>query len=316
MVIAPSDSLRVDSQVRILAQGSLEKEFGLEVAYGKNTLGVDIFDLDSIKLRLEDFHNALRDESIKAIVCASGGYNANDLLPLVDWEILKKNPKPIIGSSDNTVLLNTIFAKTGIVTYFGPNFYKFGMKIGLEYTLDYFKKCILTNEPYEILPSEKWSDDNWRKDQDNREFHKNNGYKIYQAGSCEGTIIGGNLCSLNLLQGTEFMPDLKDAVLFIEDDDLTGEMSFREFRRNLQSLLQLPSAKSIKGIVVGRFQQKSLITDEKMNFIFNTLALVKKIPIIFNVDFGHTDPTSTFPIGGTVEINANNLRCEIKIKSH
>jgi len=316
MVIAPSNSIRKKSLVRTLAQDRLEEELGLKIVYSESCLDLDTFALNSIELRLKDLHNAFKDKNIKAIICATGGYSTNDLLPHIDWKILKDNPKPFIGSSDITVLLNSIYAKTGMTTYFGPNFYKFGMKVGIEYTLDYLEKCITKEKPYLITPSEKWSDDAWYKDQVNRNFYQNKGYTVYHHGSCEGTIIGGNLCSLNLLQGTEFMPNLKGAILFLEDDDLAGESSYEEFKRNLQSLLQLPMAKFIKGIVIGRFLKKSLMTNEKMKYILSSPEIPNHIPIIAELDFGHSDPICTFPIGGTAKITTENNNAMVEIISH
>jgi muramoyltetrapeptide carboxypeptidase LdcA involved in peptidoglycan recycling len=112
------------------------------------------------------------------------------------------------------------------------------------------------------------------------------------------------------------MPKLKDAVLFIEDDDTAGDLTFGEFYRNLHSLMQQPHADSIKGILIGRFYSKSEMTAEKMRFIAKSDPRLKKIPIIANVDFGHTDPTITFPVGGTVEISARKNKAEIKIITH
>jgi muramoyltetrapeptide carboxypeptidase LdcA involved in peptidoglycan recycling len=235
-------------------------------------------------------------------------------LQFIDWEVIKSNPKPIIGSSDITVLLNAIYAKTNIKTYFGPNFLKFGMKIGLDDTLKYFKECLFDNKKYNILPSKKWSDDNWYKNQDKRNFYNNDGFIICNPGTAKGKTVGGNLCSLNLLQGTEYMPSLKDSVLFIEDDDLAGENTFGEFNRNLQSLLQLPDAKKIKGILVGRFSQKCFMTKEKIKYIFQSQKELKNIPIIADVDFGHCDPFVTFPIGEKIEVSAEENTVKIKIR--
>ena len=214
------------------------------------------------------------------------------------------------------MLLNAIHAKTGITTYYGPNFFKFGMKYGLEYTLEYFVKCLFSDEPYSIFPSEKWSNDKWYRDQEQRNFIANTGPIVIQSGSAEGTIVGGNLCSLNLLQGTEYMPKLKDTVLFVEDDDLAGQNTLGEFNRNLRSLLDMPDAKHIKGIVLGRFQEGSFMTLEKIKLIFDSKPELAGIPIIANVDFGHTDPMITIPIGGTIRISAKGDRIDIGIATH
>src|ERR1035437_117120 len=214
-VIAPSNSYNNISSKKAFIEERLNKEYNIHVEYGKNCMELDLLGSSSIKSRVDDLHNAFKDRKIKAIICATGGSNSNDLLPYINWNIIKNNPKPFIGSSDITVLLNAIYAKTGVVTYFGPNYYKFGMKLGLEYTLKYFHKCLFLSESYSIVPSEKWSEDKWYKNQDQSEFKINEGYTICNSGTAKGKIIGGNLCSFNLLQGTKYMPSLKDSILFI-----------------------------------------------------------------------------------------------------
>ena len=146
----------------------------------------------------------------------------------------------------------------------------------------------------------------------NRKFYKNTGYNVINKGRACGKILGGNLCTLNLLQGTEFMPDLKDAVLFIEDDELTFP---ENFDRDLQSLIHQPDFERVKGIVIGRFQLASRMEDEKLVKIIRSKRELKNIPVISNVDFGHTTPNMTFPIGGYVELIADK-EAEIMIKDH
>ena len=99
-------------------------------------------------------------------------------------------------------------------------------------------KCLTSNEPIEVLPSETWSDDSWYIDQKNREFIKNKGYVSIQEGEATGDIIGGNMSTFNLLQGTPYMPNLKDKILFIEEDSLTGTSTLKTFDRYLHSLMQ------------------------------------------------------------------------------
>jgi muramoyltetrapeptide carboxypeptidase LdcA involved in peptidoglycan recycling len=85
---------------------------------------------------------------------------------------------------------------------------------------------------------------------------KNKGMRTINEGEAEGIILGGNLCTFNLLQGTEFMPDINESILFLEDDDLSGDAYMQEFDRNLESIIQLPNFSNVKGIVIGRAQSK------------------------------------------------------------
>ena len=138
---------------------------------------------------------------------------------------------------------------------------------------------------------------------------------MIQEGACEGEIIGGNLCTLNLVQGTPYMPDLRDKVLFIEDDNIMGDYFVYEFDRNLQSLLQVYGAESIKGIVFGRFEESYKLDKEIIRKIIKD-KVSAGIPVVFGVDFGHVFTMITFPIGGKVKIEARENELNIQILEH
>jgi muramoyltetrapeptide carboxypeptidase LdcA involved in peptidoglycan recycling len=110
------------------------------------------------------------------------------------------------------------------------------------------------------------------------------------------------------------MPDLEGSILFLEDD--AEESRAVSFDRNLQSLLHQPGFKGVRGIVIGRFLKSSDIDRAILTHIIATKPQLKGIPVIANVDFGHTLPMITFPIGGTVRISAKGERAEIIIVKH
>ena len=299
-VIAPSSSAAIISpDLREIANKRLS-ELGFKISFGKNIEEIDEFNSSSIKSRVSDLHKTFQDPKVKAVFAVIGGFNCNQLLRYIDWDIIKKNPKIFIGYSDTTALQNAIFAKTGLVTYSGPAWSTFGQKLYFEYTLEYFKKCLISDGEFAIEPSENWTDDEWYKNQDKRELIKNDGWLVINKGEASGTLLGANLGTLKLLQGTEYFPNLKDSILFLEDDD---ESKAVHFDRDLQSLIHQPSFKGVKGIVIGRFQKTSEITNEKLIKIIKSKAELKNIPVIANVDFGHTSPIITFPIGGEVRMD-------------
>lgn len=311
-VIAPARSLNIISEeTRNIANKRL-KEMGLNISFSKNCEVQDEFVSSSIEGRINDLHEAFLDENVKGILTVIGGYNSNQLLNYIDYDLIKNNPKILCGYSDITALSNAIYRKTGLVTYSGPHYSTFGMKNGIEYTIEYFKKCLFSNEAFYIEPSEEWSDDLWFLDQDNRTFHRNKGYKVINKGKADGKIIGGNLCTLNLLQGTQYMPDLTDTILFLEDDELTF---LENFDRDLQSLIHQPDFHKVKGIVLGRFQVGSKMEEEKLLRIISSKKELQNIPIVSNVNFGHTSPHITFPVGGYVELHADQ-EVNIRIKMH
>lgn len=313
-VITTSRSFGLLSEETIKIANERLSNLGLKVTFGKHIMETDEFLSSSIESRIKDLHDAFLDKNVKAIFTVLGGFNANQLLRYIDWDIIKKNPKIFCGYSDVTILNCSIYQKTGLVNYYGPHYSTFGQKLYFDYTLDYFKKCILSEEKFDITPSDDWSDDAWYKNQEDRNLIKNKGYLIINEGKGEGTIMGGNLCTFNLLQGTEYFPTLSNnTILFLEDDELSNPVTFD---RDLQSLIHQPGFDMVKGLVIGRFQKISNISDENLIKIIKTKKELNEIPIIANVDFGHTDPKIIFPIGGEAKIIVENNKIKIEIIKH
>lgn len=312
-VISPATSLAViSSEVRKIALANLE-ELNLKITFSKNAEECDVFSSASIASRIEDLHAAFLDPNVKGILTTLGGYNSNQLLSDLDYDLIAAHPKILCGYSDITALANAIHAQTGLVTYSGPHFSTFGMRKGLEYTLAAFKRCLLNAEPYTLRPAQEWSDDPWFREQEKRHFEQNTGYIVINAGQCEGRLLGGNLCTLNLLQGTAYMPSLANSILLIEDDFESQPLTFD---RDLQSLIHQPEFSQVKGVIVGRFQRASNMSRSQLEQIMRSKRELDDIPVIINADFGHTTPQFTFPIGGKGKIVAENERVEFSILAH
>lgn len=302
-VIAPSLSFAsISKEVRDIAARRFD-ELGLKVIFGKHVEESDSFGSASVESRLADLHEAFANPEVKAVFAVRGGWSANQLLPFIDWELIQANPKIFCGFSNITMLCEAIYAKTELITYYGPGYSTFGQELYFDYTLDYAKKCLMSDEPFEIQPSQQWSDDNWKNDQQNRQLVGNDGFLVINEGETEGKILGGCICDLSLLHGTEYMPSLDGSVLFLEDDEAANP---QVFDRELQSLILQPGFAGVKGMVLGRFQKASNISNEQLTTIIKTKPQLENIPIIANVDFGHTDPKVTFPIGGRATIRTDS----------
>ncbi len=312
-VVAPSRSLHIISEeTRKIAKKRFE-DLGISISYGKHAEEMDEYLSSSADSRVADLHDAFADKSVDAIFTAIGGYNSNELLGKLDYKLIKNNPKILCGFSDITALANAIFAKTKLVTYSGPHFSSFGMEKGFDYTLEYFKKCFMQTHPFTLAPSNEWSNDSWYLDQNNREFIKNDGFWLINKGNnaeIKGRLIGGNLGLLCELKGSSYFPKIANSVLFLEH---CAEHEVWVFNRSLQSLVQHPQFKTVKALVIGRFEKSNQMSREQLTKIIKSKPELDNLPIITNVDFGHTTPIITFPIGGTVRLKLDEKQPEIKI---
>lgn len=284
------------------------------ITFGKNVNNsIPEYNCPSIEDRKKDIEDAFLDKNVRAIIIARGGSFSNQLLDEIDYEIIRKNPKIIVGFSDVTSLLNAIYSQTGLKTYYGPNFSVLAMRKGNDYTYDYLNKILNEEEEYYINPATSWSSDKWYKDQENRNFIKNEGMNIINEGYAEGTIIGGNLNTFSLLQGTKYMPIDEKVVLFIEEDNWATDDYLYEFDRRLQSITQQEFFKNVKGIIIGRAQQNVDMSIDRWKTLISMNKKLIDIPIVVNADFGHTMPMATFPIGGKCIMSAEDNSIKIKI---
>lgn len=306
-VIAPARGIKIIGQdARQIAKERLEA-WGLKVSFGRHTTddNWDMLGSSSIKDRVEDISEAFQDKNVKAIFTIIGGANSNQLLPYLDYDLIKNNPKVFCGFSDITALLNAIYAKTGLVTFSGPHFSSLGMLKGADYTLENLKVMLMGDRVNDVKPSKEWSDDLWFINQQDRNFISNEGYWTIHQGEAQGTLIGGNLGTFNLLLGTAYRPVFeKDTILFIED---TEGADILDFERNFQALIYQPDFQNVKGILIGRFQNGSKVSREQLEYIVSTKIALQNLPIIANVDFGHSTPLLTIPLGGTAHIKNGEI---------
>ena len=297
-IIAPSGSLtRVRTDVLERSLAYLD-ENGFRVTYSTNCREIDSFSSSSVESRAADLHEEFADPDVKAVMACIGGFNVNQILPYIDYDLIRANPKILCGYSDITALLNAVYARTGLVTYHAPHLAALGFLREREYTHKYLIACLMNEDPVSVTPSETAGS-----------------YTVLQEGTCEGEIAGGNLCTLNLLQGTPYMPDLRDKVLFIEDDNIMGDYFPYEFDRNLQSLLQVSGAESVRGIVFGRFDESCRLTEDTIRAIVKG-KVPAGIPVVFGTDFGHVFPMISFPVGGRVKLSAKGEGIDLRITDH
>lgn len=265
-------------------------ELGFQTKVGKYARGRNGFLSGTDSERLSDLHWAFSDKEVDAVWCIRGGYGTSRILPFIDYKLIKKNPKIIIGFSDITALNLAIYQKTGLVTFHGPN-------AGSTFT-DYSKTHIVNTlmnpvSKYEIKLPEPTIDED-------PELYKAN---IITPGKCRGELIGGNLSLLIALTGTDYsLKKVKGKILFIED---VNESPYR-VDRMLTQLRQSIDMRSLAGIAVGVFTRG----ESEQNVVSQSLLDVLKdrlgdliIPVIHGLSFGHIRENFTIPLGIKAEMD-------------
>ena len=315
MVVAPSRALSIiSSENRKKAEIALAG-LGLKVKYGAH-VEEDIWcSTASVASRVSDLHAAFRDPEVKGILTSIGGFFMNQLLPFLDFELIKNNPKIICGFSDITALTLSIYQQTGIVTYSGPHFSTLavGGEEG-EYLMKYFEHVFFGNfaSKLAILPSATFRDDQWFLSDRVPEIKQAAGPWVLR--SCKidgGVLIPGNLALFNYLRGTKYLP-VNDSriVLAVEWCDEAGEnLNLNIFVGNLVALLQTYAEErvAVDAILVGRFEDSTKIGREDLERTRTRLIecglISETTGFIGNLDFGHTLPIVPLPVGGIVDID-------------
>lgn len=284
---------------------------GFQIVDGNLFREQDFYRSGSIKQRADEFNQLLYNDEVQVLMAAIGGNNTNSILPYIDYEYLKNHPKIIIGYSDTTALLLGIYAKTGLVTFYGPalasSFGEFPPFVDM--TFDYFKTIICDDIsiPYEYKMPSVWTDEfiNWSQ-QDRSKEENTNSWVCVTPGICRGRLIGGNLNTMEGFFGTEYMPEIKAGdILFIEDslkDACTIERTF--------SMLKLAGVfERIGGIILGKHEKfDDNGTGRKPYEILLEVLNDCQIPFLAEFDCCHTHPMFTMPIGCQVELNATDKR--------
>ena len=267
------------------------RALGFEPVLGSNAGNKYGYLAGSDEQRLADLNAALRDSSIDAVWCLRGGYGMTRIIQGVDFRAIERHPKAVIGFSDITALINAIARRSGVIAFHGP------MSRG---SLSPFSRWhfdrVLTNlseagqlgriaQPADVLVP-----------QENRIVTLN-------PGVAEGRLFGGNLSLLQCLIGTSYMPDLDDAILFLED---VGEDLY-SMDRMLAHLRMIGALEKLNGVVVGRFtEMKKSTGDGALGFdeVLATYLLPLKIPVAYGFPIGHIDDQWTLPLGVLARLDA------------
>ena len=285
------------------------ESLGFRVKIAPHALNSAGYVSDTPQHRADDLHTMFADPQVRAIIATIGGDHSCHLLPLLDWELIRANPKIFLGFSDITVLNVAIWTMTGLGTFNGPtlmtDWAEYPQMPG--YSETYALRALTSPEPIGVIePSPWWTDEflDWETKADlvrPRQQHSSNGWTWLRGGSAEGRLIGGCLTSLQYLRGTHFWPSWEDAILFLE---LSEE---RPSPETVDGILMDYENMGILAQISGLLMARPYGYSDEERALLHEVILGRTapfaFPIIADMDFGHTSPIFTVPIGCRASID-------------
>jgi muramoyltetrapeptide carboxypeptidase len=290
-LIAPASNENEDEDIRIAAD--IVESLGFRVRLGEHIFTRNLYLAGTDQQRADDVNNMFAQDDVDAIFCVRGGYGTPRILPFLDYDLIADNPKILMGFSDITGLLTAIHSKTGMVGFHGSvlrhNF--------SEYTLSEFKKVVMhPMSRTSIGAAPPFETGVGRVNAANRMTR-------IAGGTARGPLLGGNLSLICSLMGTEFEPDFRGRILFLEDVD---EAPYR-IDRLLTQLWLANKLSEVAGIAFGKFTKtetsgNSFSIEEVLRDRCSDLG----IPVIRGFMIGHVADRTVVPIGIEAELNADD----------
>lgn len=268
-------------------------ELGFEVTFSKRLMLQNGYFSGTDEERAEDLMEMFERNDVDGIMCARGGYGCARILPLLDYDIIRSNPKVLIGYSDVTALLYGIFQKVGLVSFHGP----VSISTFNDFSVNNFNRVLTNPEPNaKFLNADSTEDENIY------------GVTSIVSGKKKGRLVGGNLSIMVSLIGTEFDVDYSNKIVFIEE---VGEEPYR-IDRMITQLIQAGKFENAAGVMMGIFDNcepkeknpaysKSFILMEVLKDRFGKM----KFPVVYGMSFGHIKNKFTIPFGILAELDAD-----------
>lgn len=242
--------------------------------------------------RAEDINGFFADPTVSAIVALRGGWGSARLLPLLDYDVIAKNPKVLLGYSDITALLLAIHARTGLVTFHGP----VASSRWNRFAYDYMRRLIFGGEALTFQ--------NVRQPEPGELAQRQHRIRTITPGTARGRLLGGNLTVLTALLGSPYLPDFTGAILFLED---TNEAPYR-VDRMITQLKLAGILDRIRGLIFGECTEciPGEGTYGQLTLEEILLDHVKPlgIPAWYGAMIGHIPRQFTLPVGVEVTIDA------------
>jgi muramoyltetrapeptide carboxypeptidase len=292
-MVAPSAAPNEPERIRF-AIDTVES-LGFKVKPGAHLFDREGYLAGADAARAADLNAMFADDGVDAIWCVRGGYGASRMLPALDYEAMRRRPKPLIGYSDITALHMAIHRHAGLVTFHGP----VAFRAFTPYTLGELRRVLWTGEvPSRLGAPPPFERAEGRVDWENR-------VATLVPGKARGRLIGGNLCLMAHLCGTPYFPDLRGAILFLED----VEEAYYRIDRMLTQLWLSGALAEVAGIVFGKFTSCDpspfFLQNRPLEEILAERARALGVPAVSGVMIGHVEDQTTLPIGCLAELDAD-----------
>jgi muramoyltetrapeptide carboxypeptidase len=292
-LVAPSSAPNEPEDIRFAVE--VLESLGFRVRPGAHVFDRQGYLAGTDATRAADLNAMFADDGIDAIWCVRGGYGASRILPMLDYDRMRRSPKALIGFSDITALHMALHTQADLVSFHGP----VAWRSFTPYTLHEWKRVLCeTNVPVRLGAPPSFEPREGQVDRKNRVM-------TLVPGRARGRLVGGNLCLMAHLTGTRYAPDLRGAILFLEDVD---EPYYR-IDRFLTQLWLSGSLDGVTGVVFGKFTRcepsASFVQNRVLEDILAERCRTLGVPAISGFMVGHVDDQTTLPIGCLAELDAD-----------
>ena len=292
-MVAPSAAPNEPERIRF-AIDTVES-LGFKVKPGAHLYDRDGYLAGSDAARAADLNAMFADDGVDAIWCVRGGYGASRILPALDYALMQQKPKALIGYSDITALHMAIHRHAGLVTFHGP----VAFRAFTPYSLGELKRVLWTGEtPVRLGGPPPFERTEGRVDWENR-------VATLVPGKARGRLLGGNLCLMSHLCGTPYFPDLRGAILFLED----VEEAYYRIDRMLTQLWLSGALAGVTGVAFGKFTSCEpsafFLQNRPLEDILAERCRALGVPAISGIMVGHIEDQTTLPVGCLAELDAD-----------
>lgn len=270
------------------------ESLGFSVVVAKNILHTNGYFAGTDKERAEDLHEMFGNKKVDGIVCVRGGYGCARVLDFLDFNLIKRNPKVLIGYSDITALLYGIYSQIGLIGFHGP----VATSTFNEFSVMNFKNVLMNPQSKTTLRSAI-------------EEGTKSEYKpmVIRHGKATGKLVGGNLSIVASLIGTKYDVDTKGKIIFLEE---VGEEPYR-IDRMLTQMIQTGKFKNVAGVALGVFskceskpEESGIANSFTLSEVLSERLFRLGIPVIYGLSFGHVVNKFTLPFGANAELDVDN----------